>query len=173
MTRKEQILDAASRILIEQGHSELSMRKLADVLGIRAPSLYKHVSGKDEVIAGLQERALRSLGQALSRAQPGVRSLGEAYRGWALANPAEYNLFTRVPLHRDLLAPGAEEAAAEPVLAAVAGDQDRARALWALAHGLVDLELAGRFPPEADIDAAWRTAVELFEQSQPTPANNS
>jgi len=164
MTRKEEILDAASRILTEQGYAELSMRKLADVLGIRAPSLYKHVSGKDEVVAGLQERALRSLGEALSRAQTGVRSLGVAYRGWALANPAEYNLFTRIPLHRDLLAPGTEEAAAAPVLAAVADDQDRARVLWALAHGLVDLELAGRFPPDADIGAAWRTAVGLFEQ---------
>ena len=40
----------------------------------------------------------------------------------------------------------------------------RARALWGLAHGLVDLELAGRFPPGADIDAAWAAAVASFDR---------
>jgi hypothetical protein len=27
---------------------------------------------------------------------------------------------------------------------------------WAAAHGLVSLEIAGRFPPGTDLDAAWR-----------------
>ena len=47
--------------------------------------------------------------------------------------------------------PGAAEA--------VEGDQDRARALWALAHGLTLLELDGRFPGDADIDAAWKAGL--------------
>ena len=29
------------------------------------------------------------------------------------------------------------------------------RAAWSLAHGLTILELDGRFPPGADVDAAW------------------
>jgi hypothetical protein len=36
--------------------------------------------------------------------------------------------------------------------------------VWALAHGLVDLELAHRFPPGADIDQTWRTALRVFSR---------
>ena len=39
------------------------------------------------------------------------------------------------------------------------GDEHRARLLWAAAHGLVVLELADRFPPGADLDAAWTELV--------------
>jgi hypothetical protein len=51
---------------------------------------------------------------------------------------------------------------AAPILAAARGDEHFARALWALAHGLVDLELSGRFPPGADLDATWHTALSGF-----------
>ncbi|MFC5188086.1 TetR-like C-terminal domain-containing protein [Actinomadura harenae] len=36
------------------------------------------------------------------------------------------------------------------------------RSSWAFAHGMVVLELDGRFPPGADLDAAWRTGCEAF-----------
>jgi hypothetical protein len=52
------------------------------------------------------------------------------------------------PLPRHRLPAGLEPPAAEPVLAAL-GDQHRARAAWAAAHGLASLELAGRFPADA------------------------
>jgi hypothetical protein len=44
----------------------------------------------------------------------------------------------------------------------VGGDGDRARAVWAFAHGMAELELADRFPPGADVDAAWRAGVTAF-----------
>lgn len=39
---------------------------------------------------------------------------------------------------------------------------DTARAAWAWAHGLVSLEIAGRFPDGADVDAAWHVLVETL-----------
>ena len=39
----------------------------------------------------------------------------------------------------------------------------RARALWVFAHGMVMLELDHRFPPDADLDAAWRAGVAAFQ----------
>jgi hypothetical protein len=69
---------------------------------------------------------------------------------------------TARPLDRDRLAPGVEAAAAAPLLAAVGGDSDRARAAWAFAHGMADLELNGRFPADADLDAAWARGVAAF-----------
>jgi len=162
VSRRDEILDTAEQLLQAEGPEAMSMRRLAEALGIRAPSLYKHVHGKEEIIAALQERALRSMATELGSAAPGIPALAEAYRAWARANPQPYMLVTRHPLDRDRLTPGVEAAAAAPLLAAVGGEVDKARALWGLAHGLIDLELAGRFPADADLDATWRAAVDLF-----------
>jgi hypothetical protein len=35
------------------------------------------------------------------------------------------------------------------------GDRVLARAVWAFAHGMTSPELNERFPPDADLDAAW------------------
>jgi hypothetical protein len=45
---------------------------------------------------------------------------------------------------------------------AAGGDPDRARAAWAFAHGMTILELDGRFPPGADLDAAWAAGIRGF-----------
>ena len=166
MSRRDEILAVAEALLETEGPGSLTMRRLATELGIQAPSLYKHVRSKDDIEAGLQDRALRSMGEALRAAGTGLPELARAYRSWALAHPRLYELATRRPLRRDDLGPGVEAAAAAPIVAAAGGDEHVARALWALAHGLVDLELAGRFPPGADIDQTWRAAMEAF----PSPA---
>jgi hypothetical protein len=51
--------------------------------------------------------------------------------------------------------PWATACAAAPLLRVV-GNQELARAVGAFAHGMVQLELARRFPPDADLDTAWR-----------------
>jgi AcrR family transcriptional regulator len=159
--RLVEILDAAESIVEAVGIDALTMRKLAGDVGIRAPSLYKHVRDKSELLAMLQERALESVGAVMAQASD-LASLGQAYRGWALAHPAMYELTCRRPLERDRLEPGIEDAAAAPVIALAGGDEHRARALWAAAHGLVDLELADRFPEGADLDAAWAALTDAF-----------
>jgi AcrR family transcriptional regulator len=158
MSRRTEILDVAERLLASEGPEALTMRRVAAEMGIRAPSLYKHVRSKEDIEAGLQERALTSMAASLSSAadQPAIAS---AYRRWALDHPQLYALATNGPLHRDRLSPGVEAAAAAPVVAAAGGDEHRARALWGLAHGLVSLELAGRFPPDADLDQTWAAAI--------------
>ncbi|WP_092197107.1 TetR/AcrR family transcriptional regulator [Blastococcus tunisiensis] len=162
MSRREQILAVAESVLEAEGPASLTMRRLATELGIRAPSLYKHVRSKDDIEAGLQERALRGIGEAVAAAGPELSRLTAAYRAWATAHPRLYELATRRPLHREALGPDVEESAAAPLVAAAGGDEHLARAMWATAHGLVDLELARRFPPGADIDRAWRVAFEAL-----------
>jgi AcrR family transcriptional regulator len=165
-SRRDEILEVAVTVLEEAGPEALTMRELADRMGIRAPSLYKHVRDKDDIVAGVQERALLDLGRHLSAvAGQGLVALAEAYRSWAQAHPRLYEVATRRPLARERIAPGVEYAAAAPLVTAVGGDEHLARALWALAHGLVDLELSERFPPEADLDTTWRTALSRFERA--------
>jgi hypothetical protein len=104
---------------------------------------------------------LDELGAALRAGGPGLEGIARAYRAWALAHPHLYGLMTERPLPRDRLPPGAEERAAAPLHEAL-GDEHRARAAWAAAHGLAALELRARFPPGADLDAAWAATVAAF-----------
>jgi AcrR family transcriptional regulator len=162
VTRREEILDVAEALLETEGPSALTMRRVASEMGIQAPSLYKHVSNKEDIVAGLQERALRAMTAALAPAGNDLTAITAAYRRWALSKPAMYDLATRRPLRRDVIPAEVEAAAAAPLVAAAGHDEHRARALWALAHGMIDLELAGRFPPDADLDATWRAALTPF-----------
>jgi AcrR family transcriptional regulator len=163
-TRRDEIVAAARQLLEAEGPEHLTMRSLAERLEIRAPSLYKHVADKDELEALLIAEALKGMGEALhagldelparSSKRRRLSALATAYRSWALAHPHLYRLGTEGKLPRDQLPDGLEAWAAEPLLL-VTGDQDRARALWAFAHGMTILELDSRFPPVADLDAAW------------------
>ncbi len=166
--RREQIVAAARELLDSEGPQALSMRRVADALGMRAPSLYKHVPDKGALEAeliseGFEEIGVR-FGAVVAAAPPGgaLAALGAAYRAFAGERPHLYRLMTAGPLDRERLVPGAEGRAAAPLLAATGGDGDRARAVWAFAHGMAILEIDGRFPPGADLDAAWRRGMAAF-----------
>ena len=167
-SRHTEVVDVAEMLLEAEGLEAVTMRRLGQELGMRAPSLYKHVTGKDDIMTALQVRALQGQAAALAGAST-LSEVATGYRRWALAHPRLYELIARHPLDRARLPPGVEAAAAAPLLGAAGGDIDLARALWGLGHGLVDLELAGRFPPGANIDAAWATAVDAFTARTAAP----
>ncbi|MEU5093383.1 TetR/AcrR family transcriptional regulator [Streptomyces sp. NPDC020996] len=160
--RAQQITDAARELLETEGPDGLSMRRIAERVGIRAPSLYKHFPDKGAVEAALQAQGMAQLAQDLEAAEAGadegtaMPALARAYRQHALANPHLYRITHTRPLARTALPEGLEERAAMPLVRAAHGDVGIARTLWAFAHGMAVLELDGRFPPGADLDAAWR-----------------
>jgi AcrR family transcriptional regulator len=167
--RAREIVGAAREILEEHGPDALSMRRIADRLGIRAPSIYKHLPDKQAleaalISAGFEESA-ELFEAAVTGAQDPLGALASAYREFARRRPHLYRLMTERPLPRERLTPGVEDRAAAPVLQAVGGDLARARAAWAFAHGMVILELNRRFPPDADLDAAWRRGIDAFRPS--------
>jgi len=164
VTRIDQIVAAARELLEEKGESGLSMRRIADRIGIRAPSLYKHVPDKAALEVALIAEGLAESGAALASAGDDLGAIARAYRAWALEHPHLYSLMTARPLPRDRLPAGLEEQAAAPIIAVFEGDEDRARAAWAAAHGLTALELAHRFPDGADLDAAWAAMVAAFSR---------
>lgn len=160
---------AGRQLLEEEGLEALTMRRLAERVGIRAPSLYKHLPDKAAleaaIIATGFEEAAAAFEQAVDRAGEGAGdalvALAAAYRRFALEHPHLYRLMTNGPLPRAHLPPGLEGRTAAPLLR-VAGSEARARAVWAFAHGMVMLELDQRFPPDADLDAAWRAGIAAF-----------
>jgi len=157
--RAREIVAAARELLEAEG--SVSMRRLADRPGIKAPSLYQHVRDKGELEAALISDALLEAAERLERAAD-IDELGAAYRAFALEHPHLYRLMFEGRLPRERLVPGAEERAAAPVIAAAGGDPDRARALYAYARGMVVLELGGRFPEGAGLDAAWARGLRAF-----------
>jgi AcrR family transcriptional regulator len=190
--RAREVVAAARQLLEAEGPEALTMRRLAERLGIKAPSLYKHLPDKTAleaaIIATGLEEAAAAFESAVADATSGgaaaggegaggtaddgtasgggaaVAALAAAYRAFALGHPHLYRLMHDGPLPRRHLPAGVEQRAAAPLLR-VAEDQARARALWAFAHGMVMLELDQRFPPDADLDAAWRAGVAAFQRA--------
>ena len=161
--RAAEIATEARALLERSGPDALTMRALADRLGIKAPSLYKHFPDKYAVEAELVAQMLTESAEACEEAErtaPGsLSALAGAYRAWALAHPHLYCLATERPLPRHALPDGLEDRAAAPLLRTCDGDPDLARATWAFAHGMVILEIHGRFPGHADLERAWRTGL--------------
>ena len=131
--RADQIVATARLLLEREGPEALTMRRLGEELGIRAPSLYKHLASKKAIEVALIEEAFRDIGAALHAALEGrddpvdaTRNLLATYRRFSLAQPNLYRLATAGRLPREDLAPGLEDWAGEPFLLAT-GDPDGSR----------------------------------------------
>lgn len=165
-TRRQQIIDAARRLLEEQGPEALSMRNVAAEIGIRAPSLYEHVTDKRALESAIIADALNEQGQAQMTfletydGDDPLPGIAKNYRQWAREHPHLYRLVFSRDLDRDEPAVvAAEQVAAQPMRQITDGDVSASRAIWAFAHGMVSLELADRFPPDTDIDELWQRGI--------------
>lgn len=58
---KEKIIDAAFDYADEKGIETLSMRTIADILGVKAMSLYNHVKNKEEIIDGIVDKVISKI----------------------------------------------------------------------------------------------------------------
>ena len=164
--RSRQIVAAARELLEQDGLEGLSMRRVAERVGIRAPSLYKHLPDKRALEAALISDGLAEWADLAERAagenDDALDAVGQTYRSFAQKHPHLYRLMTERALPRETLATGVEARAAQVMIDAAGGDANLARALWAFAHGMTILELNQRFPPDADLDAAWHRGLEAL-----------
>jgi AcrR family transcriptional regulator len=49
---RREVLDVAATVLEDDGVEAVTVRAVAARMGIRTPSLYKHVRDKDDIVAG-------------------------------------------------------------------------------------------------------------------------
>jgi AcrR family transcriptional regulator len=157
---------AARRLLETDGPEAVTMRGIGDALGIRAPSIHKHLPGKRAVEVALIGDVLAEIGEILhqaARTSSGdtIARLLAAYRSYALSNPNLYRLATSGQLARAELPSGLEEWAGQPFFL-VTGDPFVAQALWSFAHGMVILELDQRYPDTSDLDRTWQAGAGAF-----------
>ena len=57
MSTKEKILDAALTLFAENGYDGTSVEQIANIVGIKAPSIYKHYKGKEDILNALIDSA--------------------------------------------------------------------------------------------------------------------
>ena len=57
MATKEKILDAALTLFAENGYDGTSVEQIANIVGIKAPSLYKHYKRKEDILNSLIDSA--------------------------------------------------------------------------------------------------------------------
>lgn len=164
--RRAEVVEATLAILEAGGPEAVTTRSIAKRLGIRAPSLYKQFPDKgaiefEVIAAGFDDLSSVFENVLMTDLEP-IDGIFQALRSWALAHPHLYRLMADRPLPAQSLAPGVEARPGEPLMRAFHGNADLARAAWAFAHGMASLEIAGRFPADADLDAAWSAGIAAF-----------
>lgn len=99
---REEILDAATDLLLETGHAkEVSIRSVAQRVGVTPPSIYLHFADKDALLDAVCARYFEKLDEEMQRAAADqssmievLRAQGLAYVRFALKTPELYRIAT-------------------------------------------------------------------------------
>jgi AcrR family transcriptional regulator len=167
---RDDVLRVAEDLFTTEGPHGLSVRRIAEALGVSRQIVYSRFRGKPDLVRALHAEGFRRLAerQAAVRAGPGttehVLALGHAYRQTALASPALFDLMFGRPIpdfEPDESARSVAMVTFAPVVAAAeswlaahgresSGEAAMrlARAFWASTHGVVSLETAGLLGPD-------------------------
>jgi AcrR family transcriptional regulator len=99
---RDEILDAATELLLETGHAKaVSIRSVAQRVGVTPPSIYLHFADKDALLDAVCARYFEKLDEEMQRAsadQPSaievLRAQGLAYVRFATKTPELYRIAT-------------------------------------------------------------------------------
>ncbi len=176
---REALCAAASRLFAQHGTDGVTMRALAEVMGISPMKPYHYFRDKEEILAASMTRALnrfvdameeadKTQGSALDRAT----AKRQAYTRFALAEPDCYRVMFELP-HPDPAKYPALQEARERSRATlrrslteliteglVQGDTETlGNVFWCSMHGPVSLYLAGKLDSVAQMDAIIDVAI--------------
>lgn len=177
---------AAARQLFDQGGVEaVSMRRIAEKVGITPMAIYKHYLDKDALLNALMLdgfAAWEARVKALKDSEPlaWLEAMGESFLDFALDEPRRYEAAFLLKASAARRYPGDFEAGRSPVVSKMMAHVEAARArglianiptiditisFTALVQGLVDMYRAGRFSDETDFRTAYRKALNHYIRS--------
>jgi AcrR family transcriptional regulator len=135
---RTRLCNVAEKLFAAHGPDGVTMREMADALGVSSMTPYRYFKDKDAILAAVRMRAFNQFAEAMetARSQPQPRS-GNAYLDFALANPASYRLMFDVSQPTFAEYPDLVQA------------MDRAR--LTMSDGLRDLAAQGRFKGDVDL----------------------
>lgn len=176
-TSIEEIVHQGRAILEDEGIDGLTMQQIANAVGVRAPSLYKRIRNRNELLRMVANDTARELTACLDSAadtgdpRADLIALANAFRGFARAYPAAYGLLF-APLPDDARADADWTVrGSEAVLrasAGLAGEEnalEAARTVTAWANGFIAMELAGAFRLGGDVDRAFDYGVDRIARA--------
>ena len=171
-TSLDQIVNAGREIVEADGIDGLTMQSIAERVGVKAPSLYKRIRNRNDLLRLVANDAAAELTRDLEAAAAGkdprsdLVALARTFRRFARANPGAYSLIF-APLPDDARAdPEWSISASAPVIRAterLAGTEDAleaARTVVAWANGFISMELGGAFRLGGDVDRAFDYGVD-------------
>jgi AcrR family transcriptional regulator len=169
---RDQILDAATELLLATGHAKaVSIRSVAERVGVTPPSIYLHFEDKDALLDAVCARYFEKLDDEMQRVSAGqpytlevLRAQGLAYVRFATETPELYRIATMGEWRSgsDVDAALASSAFAH-MRATVRALMDEgscpsgdattlALQLWSAAHGVASLLIAKPHLPFGDIE---------------------
>lgn len=173
-TSLDAIVAAGRDILEQDGVARLTMQAVADRVGVRPPSLYKRVKGRDQLIALITDATLRDLGERVAAVMPGddprreLAEMARVTRAFAHSRPAGFAMIFARRDDRIPLDPSALAGSVAPLLrvaAALVGEQDAleaARTITAWANGFISMEMSGAFNLDGDVDRAYEYGIAVL-----------
>ena len=177
---REAVTTLALEVVDDDGFPGLTLAAVAGRAGVAVPSLYKHVGGLPDLRRAVALRCVEEFTVRLAAAVGGVgagpgeavRALAREVRSFALAHPGRYaavqgGSWARDPEAVDVQAAGARAVAVisdalVPLGLPARGTVDAVRAVRALVHGFVTLELDGGFGLPDDMTASFERAVDVL-----------
>ena len=169
---RERVVAEALQLVDERGLGDLTMKALADRLGVGTMSLYRHVRDREDLLDGIAE--LLAFEVAVPEVTSGdwrtaVVELMHSIRDVGLAHPQAFSLLELRPTVTDA---GARRQAQAFALLDASGLSAReratlARALVSYVTGFVLSEITGRpdFPGEAATDHTFSAGLALLMRS--------
>ncbi|WP_326554225.1 TetR-like C-terminal domain-containing protein [Micromonospora sp. NBC_01813] len=159
----------------ERGFASLTMALVAERLGVRTPSLYKHVDGLAELQQGIAALAATELGDALRDAMQGVAgrealtAAARVIRSYASNHPGRYAATTGAALDAEFEASSTR--VLESLSAALRGyridpaEQTHAlRTLRSALHGFATIEQSNGFQLAADVDESFAWMIDFLDR---------
>ncbi len=173
---REALLQTTSRLVAEQGVQALAVRTAASAAGTSTSAVYALFGGREQLLSAVAAEAVARFAAHLAAVPAAddpaahLLDLGRAYRASALAEPHFYRvMFDAGPGRlreavQDLPSTfavllDAVQACIDANLCACADAEQMASTLWALVHGLVELELAGLLGGPTDDRAGFFDAA--------------
>lgn len=175
-TDRETIIETARTLIEQERVEQLSLARLAAELGIKAPSLYRHIPNKATLLQAVNLLTYRQLFLAYETAllasgdDPRDRMLAifRAHRAFAHANPETYVLAFTATVPEQRPDERALEEMALPIQELMSGISGPERSLaalrgaLALVHGFVMLELKDQLKREGDLTEAFEEAIAAY-----------
>ncbi|MDQ4502948.1 TetR/AcrR family transcriptional regulator [Sinomonas sp. ASV322] len=176
---RSRLLEVTLELVDREGPARVTLREVAASAGTSTTAIYSLFGGKTELLQAVVDGGFASFAQSQREAADGgLRTLGLAYREWALGHPALYRLMFGSSARPDGgVAPSSAvgEAAMAPLRDAVATGQRSGElraasveaaviAIWGQVHGLVSLEFAC-VEPEADWAGIYAEALEAVARA--------